>query len=193
MDGKFGISRFKELLVSRLKPLLSSEAITPIVERCLKNMHVFRPTSSDQLAVTLKHLPKYHAKHFPDIALGMVAIHSVDAFYWLDRFKAEQLRLANLPHSSLQNISSILEAVRLSLGSVVVLTDWGLVQPNVSQYAHNHPNPMDLPLIHQITLSAIDTDSNDRHTLGVVKVPGRPGNKSFTVRIRPKDLSVDVL
>lgn len=207
MDGKFNISRFKQLLVSRLKPSLSSEAITPIVERCLKHIHIFRPTSSDQVAVTLAHLPKYHAKHFPDIALGIVAIHSVDAFYWQDRFKAEQLRLANLPHNSLQDISSILDAVRLSLGSVIVLTDWGLVQhrqANVSQYpndpydhgaqANTHPNPMvpDPPLIHQITLDINSDDPGDRHTSGVIKVPGRPGAKNFTLRIRPQALSVDV-
>lgn len=197
MDGKFNISRFKQLLVNRLK---SSEPIMPIVERCLKNMHIFRPTSSDQLAVTLAHLPKYHAKHFPDIALGMVAIHSVDAFYWLDRFKAEQLRLANLPHSSLQNISSILEALRLSLGSVVVLTDWGLVQRQANVSHNNHPHeaqdnnhPKDLPLIHQITLSLVDADSDDRHTLGVINVSGRPGTRSFTLRIQPNDLFVDAL
>jgi len=198
MDGRFNIYRFKQLLVSRLEPL-SSEAIMTIVERCLKRIHIFRPTSSDQLAVTLAHLPKYHAKHFPDIALGMVAIHSVDAFYWLDRFKAEQLRLANLPHSSLQNVSSTLQAVRLSLGSVVVLTDWGLVQQRqagVSQYTYNpqaqdniHPN---LPLIHQIILSVIDDNPEDRHTLGIINVYGRSETGNFTLRIQPRAISVDV-
>jgi len=182
MDGKFNISRFQQLLVSRLPTMT-------IVERCLKHIHIFRPTSSDQLAVTLAHLPKYHAKHFPDIALGMVAIHSVDALNWLDRFKAEQLRL---PHRSLQNMSSYLETIRLSLGSVVVLTDWGLVQHKQAHEAQNniHPNPMDLPLTHQITLSVIDTNSEDRHSLGVVKVSGRPETRSFTLKIGPKALSV---
>ena len=188
MDHKFNISRFKELLIGRLKPSLPSETITTIVERCLKHMHIFRPTSSDQLAVTLSYLPKYHVKHFPDMALGMVAIHSVDAFYWLDHFKAEQLRLA---HNSLQNIPSILEAIRLSLGSVVVLTDWGLVQHRQIQYAYNsHPNPT---LIHQITLSVINTDDpEDRHTLGIVDVHGRPVTGNFTLKIQPKALSVDL-
>jgi len=79
-----------------------------------------------------------------------VAIHSVDALTWLDRFKAEQLRL---PHGTLQNMSSILETIRLSLGSVVVLTDWGLVHKHQDNI---HPNPMD-PRVHQITLSG------DRH------------------------------
>jgi DNA-repair protein XRCC2 len=160
-------------------------------------MRIFRPTSSDQLAVTLAHLPKYHAKHFPDTALGMVAIHSVDAFYWLDRFKAEQLRLT---YSSMQNILSILETIRLSLGSVVVLTDWGLVQHRQAQYTYNpHSHeaqgskPMDLPLVHQITLSVIDTNPDDpeyKHTLAVVKVHGRPESRKFTLKIRPDTLSV---
>ena len=182
MDGKFNISRFTQLLVNP----------TAIVERCLKHIHIFRPTSSDQLAVTLAHLPKYHAKYFPDVALGVVAIHSVDSFYWLDRFKAEQLRL---PHSSLQKISSILDTIRLSLGSVVVLTDWGLAQHRqaLPQEAEDntHPNPMNLPLIHHITLSVIDTNLEDRHTSGVVKVLGRP-DRNFTLRIGPKALSLDV-
>jgi len=179
MDGRFNISRFKQLLVSRLSS-------TTTVDRCLKKIHIFRPTSSDQLAVSLAHLPKYHAKHFPDIALGIVAIHSFDALTWLDRFKAEQLRL---PHGGLQNISSILETIRLSLGSVVVLTDWGLVH---KQQDNIHPNPMDLPHIHQITLSAIDTNSEDRHSLGVVKVHGRTETRNFTLRVGPKALSVDL-
>ena len=179
MDGKFNISRFKQLLVSRLSAMA-------IVERCLKHIHIFRPTSSDQLAVTLAHLPKYHAKHFPDIALGMVAIHSVDASYWLDRFKAEQLRPS---HSSWQNISSILEKIRLSLGSVVVLTDWGLVKQVHEARNNIHPDP---PLIHQITLSVDDTNSEDRHSLGVVKVPGRSETRNFTLKIGPKALSVDL-
>ena len=181
MDGRFNISRFRQLLVSRL-------STTAIVDRCLKNIHIFRPTSSDQLAVSLSHLPKYHAKHFPDIALGIVAIHSVDALTWLDRFKAEQLRL---PHSSLQNLSSILETVRLSLGSVVVLSDWGLVDKQVRAQDSIHPNPID-PRIHQITLSAVDTNSEDRHSLGVVKVSGRTETRNFTLKVGPKALSVDL-
>lgn len=181
MDGRFNVSRFKQLLVTRL-----STATT--VDRCLKNIHIFRPTSSDQLAVTLAHLPKYHAKHFADIALGIVAIHSVDALNWLDRFKAEQLRL---PHGSLQNISSILETIRLSLGSVVVLTDWGLVHKQVHAAQDNiHPSPF--PCIHQITLSVIDSNSEDRHSLGVVKVPGRTETRHFTLKVGPKALSVDL-
>ena len=118
----------------------------------------------------------------------MVAIHSVDALYWLDRFKAEQLRL---PLGSLQNISSILETIRLSLGSVVVLTDWGLVQHKQAQEAqdNSHPNP---PHIHQITLSVIDTDSEDRHSLGVVNVPERSETRNFTLKIGPKALWVDL-
>ena len=179
MDGRFNISRFKELLVSRLSS-------TTIVDRCLKNIHIFRPTSSDQLAVTLAHLPKYHVKHFPDIALGIVAIHSVDALTWLDRFKAEQLRM---PHGSFQNISSILETIRLSLGSVVVLADWGLVH---KQQDNIHFNPMDLPRIHHITLSAIDSNSEDMHSLGIVKVRGRTETRNFTLRVGPKALSVDL-
>ena len=183
MDGRFSISRFKQLLVSRV-------STTTIIDRCLKNIHIFRPTSSDQLAVTLTHLPKYHAKHFPDIALGIVAIHSVDALTWLDHFKAEQLRL---PHSALQNISSILEAIRLSLGSVVVLTDWGLVHKQVHAAQDNiHPNSVDLPRIHQITLSVIDTNSEDRQSLGVVKVAGRTEIRNFTLKVGPKALSVDL-
>jgi len=110
-----------------------------------------------------------------------VAIHSVDALYWLDRFKAEQLRLPS------QNMSSILETIRLSLGSVVVLTDWGLVQHKQAHEAQDNMNP---PLIHHVTLSAIDTNSEDRHSLGVVKVPRRPETRNFTLKIGPNALSV---
>lgn len=186
MDGKFSMSRFKHLLLSskvRRIEALRIEGRTPDKAKNLDHIHIFRPTSSDQLAVTLAHLPKYHAKHFPDMALEMVAIHSLDAFYWLDRFKAEQLQS---PNHSLQNIYSILQTIRFTLGSVVVLTDWGL-----GQSQHLHPQDNIHPK-YQITLSVTHTNSDETHTLAVVKAPGQPETSRFTLRIGSNTLSLDV-
>ncbi|KDR85103.1 hypothetical protein GALMADRAFT_48443, partial [Galerina marginata CBS 339.88] len=127
MDGHFQISRFRDILVSRLQFFLPPQSITPVVEHSLKCVHIFRPTSSDQLSATLAHFPKYHAKHFPNIELGMIAVHSIDALYWLDRFKAEQLRASSRVVAS-QSITSTLESLRSSYGLITVSTHWGLPQ-----------------------------------------------------------------
>ncbi|KAF8974031.1 hypothetical protein BDZ97DRAFT_1599047, partial [Flammula alnicola] len=124
MDGYFHIARFRHILINRLQQCLPPLTIASLVEKCLQRLHVFRPISSDQLAVSLAHLPKYQAKHFPGVELGMVAINSIDAFYWLDRFKAEHMRPAPASGRTVtyQNTSSILQNIRLSYGATVVMT-----------------------------------------------------------------------
>ena len=130
MDGTFSVRRFHDVLADRLQKSLPFASTASLVEQCMTKMHVFRPASSEQLAVTLAYLPKYHAKHFPDTQMGMVAIHSIDAFYWLDRFKAEQLD--GPTSSSYQNVAIKLEDLRRSHGVITILTHWGLPQNNPS-------------------------------------------------------------
>ncbi|KAF8167993.1 hypothetical protein B0H34DRAFT_792653 [Crassisporium funariophilum] len=131
MDGKFSISRWKAILVDRLTRLLPSASITPLVERCLKLLHIFRPKSTDQLIVSLAHLPKYHFAHFSGNEMGIVAIHSINAFHWLDRFKAEQLLSSNALSNKTTlrpDLAATLQAICVSHSPVTVVTDWGLAQ-----------------------------------------------------------------
>lgn len=139
LDGHFQVMRFHGILVDRLKrSLVEVLSIPVIVERCMKLVHVFRPSSSAHFAATLAHLHSYHIQHFPDQELGMIAIHSIDAFYWPDRFKAEQLQTNLTKTTYSETISSILKDLRISYGLTTVMTLWRhphqIIQPN----RHNH-------------------------------------------------------
>ncbi|OBZ80036.1 DNA repair protein XRCC2 [Grifola frondosa] len=150
-DGIFDIHRFRQLLVSRLTRMLTSQKSTESVDarggtlaeelasQCLLNLHVFRPTSSLQLAATLLHLPTYHSNnsHMQASRIGLLAIDSMSAFYWKDRFTVEQVRDAAhggnasklTDASSLNPMRHVLTALnkfRISHGPVIVMTNWGL-------------------------------------------------------------------
>jgi len=91
MDGSFNITRFNRLLLGRLMRLFSSDmhVAQTVAQRSLEKLHIFRPTSSIQLATTLTQLGKYHTAHFPGSQIGLVAIDSINAYHWPDRFIAE--------------------------------------------------------------------------------------------------------
>lgn len=98
MDGSFDITRFNRLLLGRLKRLFSGDMnlSQAMAQKSLERLHIFRPTSSAQLAITLTQLGKYHAARLPDSAIGLVAIDSINAYHWPDRFIAEQARAPSL-------------------------------------------------------------------------------------------------
>ena len=122
--GRFRVSRLRDILRDRLQRFLSVESALKATEQCLERVHIFRPTSSEQLAATLAYLPQYHMKNLPKSELGMLAIHSLDSFYWLDRFTAEQLQSAPAISS---NIYSALETLRSRYGFVTILIRWDAV------------------------------------------------------------------
>jgi DNA-repair protein XRCC2 len=141
-DGSFDVSRLHQLLRSRVARLLSLEQTStpeplPVDRLCaqaLKKVHVFRPMSTAQLAVTLLHLPQYHIQQMPDAEIGLVAIDSISSHYWPDRFTVEQMRSAppqgRRPTVTfkppLHNVLSALQSLRSSHSPVIVLTNWGL-------------------------------------------------------------------
>ena len=69
-----------------------------LATQCLESLHIFRPTSSLQLAITLIHLPRYHAtdSRLRDKEIGLLAIDSLSAFYWREDRKSTRL---NSSHS----------------------------------------------------------------------------------------------
>ncbi|CDO76615.1 hypothetical protein BN946_scf184868.g29 [Trametes cinnabarina] len=141
-DGKFSIHRLHELLVSRLKSFLGDDdsmdngvSTEDLATECLQHLHVFRPTSSAQLAITLLNLPHYHAtdSRLQRKEIGVLAIDSMSAFYWRDRYTLEQLRDAadsqtrtNLPPSPLLHVLKGLANFRTSHRPVILMTNWGL-------------------------------------------------------------------
>jgi hypothetical protein len=128
MDGSFDIDQFRLFLVERLAKFVPSVSLPQVLADSLKRVHVFRPHSTEQLAVTLVHLPRYHSNHFPDAVVGMIVIHSLEAFHWVDQFKAEQLK-PSTHHgrkTAHQNVLTELDNLRRSYGAVGVISHWGL-------------------------------------------------------------------
>ena len=175
-DGTFDIQRLHQLLVSRVARILPQDSAKHLALAALKRVHVFRPTSSIQLATTLTSFPKYHITSILDEDVGLVAVDSVSSFYWPDRFTMEQLNSATAQHgtfhtrNSLKYILTALQKIRLSYGAVIVLTNWGLnpltksTAPTTLYKQHMKPFPVitdpklissddaSLPLMHHITL-----------------------------------------
>lgn len=159
MDGGFSVTRFYQLLIGHLTRLLPSDksTIRRIAQESLKRLHIFQPTSSTQLAATITHLAKYHTANSLETEIGLVAIDSISAHYWSDRFTAENMQplSASLEHgkripgftSSLQHILTALEVFRHSHGNITALTNWGLhpvtsiaVPMNYKQPLHPFPS-----------------------------------------------------
>jgi DNA-repair protein XRCC2 len=110
-----------------------------------------------------------------DADIAIVAVDSISAFYWPDRFTAEQLRPGHANYiPPLQNVLAALQKFRQSHQAVTILSNWGLnpadnssrttaVSPVLfyKQHLPSFPTladrarpPSTLSLTHQITLSA---------------------------------------
>ena len=128
MDGTFDIDQLRLFLVERLAKSVPSASWHQVLGECLKRVHIFRPHSTEQLAATLVHLPRYHSNNFPDAVMGMIVIHSLEAFHWVDQFKAEQLKPSTSPARKTlhQHILTELDNLRRSYGAVGVISHWGL-------------------------------------------------------------------
>ncbi|KAF9270326.1 hypothetical protein L218DRAFT_1071775 [Marasmius fiardii PR-910] len=203
-DNSFDLNRFKSFLSLRLSH-------PSLVDRCLGSLHIFRPTSSIQLASSLLHLPSYHKSHMPRQEIALLAIDSLSAFYWPDRFTVEQLR-SHTAHP-LRHILIALQRFRVLYRPLIIFTNWGLTfaQSNASsdvQFYKQHLTLPDsiLPLTHHVTLASIPAiqspdqrvDTEDEVTLGsattgqrpmiigAVRLPGVPQVVKFTFTIEPE-------
>ncbi|KAJ6519935.1 hypothetical protein C8R45DRAFT_953310 [Mycena sanguinolenta] len=176
-EGCFDLRNFHRVLLSRLaracaRSNSSSDDAQLLAETALHKLHVFCPASTAQLAASIYNLPAYQKTHMPDADIGLVAVDSLSAFYWPDRFTAEQLRpLVNSGATGLQHVLTCLQKFRLSHNPVTVLTNWALTLADNSDssgpppaFYKQHlpffpsfpdsaaPNRAFLPLTHHITL-----------------------------------------
>lgn len=189
IDGHFSISRFRDIILSQLQEFhsLSGSTLGPLIENCLKSTHIFRPTSSDQLAVSLAHLPLYHSKHFPDFEVGLIAIHSLDAFYWIDRYTEHA-------QSSSENIlppklAPILDKIQRLYGTFVLLIVWGLPRRSRSTPPFNDQKANDPCLSqygyhwHQISLQHTPPRSRQVERIGILQTLGHSEASRFNFKI----------
>ncbi|KAG6842568.1 hypothetical protein C0991_000094 [Blastosporella zonata] len=202
-DNTFDIVRFNHLLIRRLARLDPTSAES-IAHRSLKKLHIFRPSSTTQLATTLSHLAAYHSYHLADEEIGVVAIDSISSHYWSDRFIAEQMPT---PPSSLTRAPP-LHHVLLALKSfththrpVVLMTNWGLhlFHDSTSLY-RQHLRPF--PTLHlgsnptrltcHITLHRVDPSSLESQgqvqISGLVRKPNSSSVAEFSLYITAEDI-----
>jgi len=150
MDGSFDITRFNRLLLGRLKRMFSSNIhAQTVAQRSLERLHIFRPSSSTQLATTLTQLGRYHAAHLSGVEIGLIAIDSINAYHWADRFIVEQVQTSSLTRKALPplRILTALSSLRATHAPVIMMTSRDL-------QATIHGAPPSLISTHHITLSA---------------------------------------
>ena len=130
-DGTFDVHRLQTLLRMRVPHSFPSNEnnTEQIISIALRNVHIFRPTSSLQLAAGLANLSSYHSRCLPTSEIALLAIDSARSFYWPDRFAAERSHLMTPPARTLnyplQAILTALWSFRRSHYPVVVILNWG--------------------------------------------------------------------
>jgi len=213
-DHKFDIHRFSRLLRSRVKRLLplDSSGAEVAITTILDLLHVFQPTSSHQLTATIQHLPMYLATNLPEAELGVLAIDSITAFYWSDRFFCEQARLANRSSAPVRSKNPLnqvfvaLEALTRSYGPLILLSIWDLNLPSKAHAQRHLDLPANytdtskdiLPASHRITIAASSVNvgtqdvsfTNTTHFSGIVRTPGSSQATEFSLCTTEDDLFV---
>lgn len=144
-DGTFDVHRLQTLLQRRLPHNFPAgeNATEQIITIALRNVHVFRPKSSPQLAAGLANLSSYHSRCLPTSEIALLAIDSTRSFYWPDRLTAERSRSMNLatpppttPNNPLRSVLTALWSFRRSHHPVTVILNWG---PNSMSAVRNVP------------------------------------------------------
>lgn len=138
-DQTFDIKRLYQLMRSRVQRQSSQDDDTDAhaaVMIALRNLRLFQVASTMQLAASISSLPIYHAQHLPTSEIALLAIDSMSAFYWQDRFTGEKRRPRNTTRtygqldsgdgSALHRVLIALEKIRVTHGPVIVLTNWGI-------------------------------------------------------------------
>ena len=125
-DGSFDVYRLRALLESRLIQYIPShnDSAGQIISVALRNVHLFRPGSSLHLAAGLANLPTYHFSNLQTSEIALLAIDSLSAFHWLDRFSVERHRSA--PVSNISQITlTALQNFHRSHRPIMVFLTWG--------------------------------------------------------------------
>lgn len=142
-DVAFDIRRLQDLLrVHVERRLLLADYASPtqtsrrIVNQAFSRLHIFQPHSSTQLAATILRVPRYHAEtaSLADCELGLLAVDSLSAFYWEDRFTTEQLRggQSHEARTPFRHVLSAIDTFRTQYPCPVLVTNWGLNPLNAS-------------------------------------------------------------
>ena len=158
MDGSFDIARFNQLLLGHLNPLVSFDkhVAQTVARESLHRLHIFRPSSSTQLATTITQLGRYHGTHLPSSEMGLVAVDSLNAYYWPERFVVEHMRVRGNGsfRPPVLHVLTALASLRETHGPAIVLTRRDVQSSSSHEDAHDHAAPL-IPTRH-IRLSGPD-------------------------------------
>lgn len=203
-DHTFDVHRLRQLIIGRLERHVPLDAAHSLAQPLLSKVHVFRPDSLSQLALTILNLPEYHRTQLSDTEIGLVAVDSISAFYWQDRLHVEQTRsqITPQPPFGIEFALKALERFRQSHGPVTVLTNWALsrlskTSPFYRQHVHALHSPFSstqnksvviLPLTHHITLQSIEDEEKNQVVEGLVRTVGFDNVGKFTFRITSTDV-----
>jgi DNA-repair protein XRCC2 len=94
-----------------------------IISVALRNIHIFRPKSSSQLAAGLANLSSYHVCNLPTSEIALLAVDSASSFHWLDRLAAERHTSPHLMNP-LQTILTALWSFHRSHYPVTLILNW---------------------------------------------------------------------
>jgi DNA-repair protein XRCC2 len=181
-EGAFDPRKFNDMLLFRVLSRFNAsfDDAQLFAAKALHNLHVFRPASSVQLAASVYNLPAYQRAHMPDADIALVAVDSLSAFYWPDRFTAEQLRPLGLPHSStpLYHVLTALQSLRISHNPVTVLTNWAL------SLADNSNGPSGTPIFYKQHLPSFPSFPDSAASLSH-GVPSLPLTHHITLYLAP--------
>ena len=181
VSGKFSLKRFRQILDHRLGHNAEE------VARSMRTLQIFRPASTAQLLATVTQLS---AKHTSDPPPGVVAIHAVDAYYWPDRFRTEQLR--STAPSPLRRLAAKIDDLRRALGPLVVISSWGLAR-NLGD-GNRDPARVDLealsplPVTHLVVLAQKDQTTSKFNAIW--QTPTRPDKAVFTMKIVQEGIAI---
>ncbi|GJE85767.1 RecA-like domain-containing protein [Phanerochaete sordida] len=152
-DESFDLRRVCQLLDARIHaavakdPMVDDSDIAAIRDESLRNLHVFYPQSSIQLATTLLALPSYHwnEPHIQHREMGLVVVDSLSTFYWEDRYTVEQLRSGQKSsgvdiRTPFRHVISALEDLMSTHRPLMLVTNWGL-SPLNKDAAHSEDAP----------------------------------------------------
>ncbi|GAO49875.1 hypothetical protein SAICODRAFT_17394 [Saitoella complicata NRRL Y-17804] len=93
-DGKLSTLRLREVMSHHLTTAAGSLSLNDrdeAIYQALQRLHIFRPISSTSLLATLRFLPTYvctPSSSLLDTKIGVVALDSLSAFFWQDRYQA---------------------------------------------------------------------------------------------------------
>ncbi|GAA6046868.1 hypothetical protein JCM3770_005683 [Rhodotorula araucariae] len=146
------------------------DELESLVDECMARLHVFSPTSTLQLAVTLQGLPRWAARATAD-ELGYVLVDGMSEFAWADQHAAMTAVGGGAPDTKqpLRLVLHALAQLRATLAPVVFITQWVFrpqaVLPQRSQeglpfYAHHYAPPHWPSILTPARARAPDPDSD---------------------------------